>query len=395
METFSPQIIGRIPANVVLPGYELYSDREKSNSEQSAAHRLRLLLDVAQIIPWEADAETFRFTYVGDQAEHVLGYATADWYTPNFWSSHLHADDREPAINDLLRLSRTCDKFEIEYRMTARDGRTVWLHNVVIVKREGGWPAKLFGFSMDVSRSRQAEVALRDVSARLINAQEEERSRVARELHDDLSQRMALLSIELEQIAQKMSGSARLRRRIEGLQNQAQEISSDIHRLSYRLHPSKLDHLGLVAAIKSLCEQINAGGKLRVYLHQQGLTTRLPKDVTLCLFRVAQETLRNAVKHSQATHVRVVVRISGSAVRLTVIDDGAGFNRQSASFKEGLGFISMRERLRIVGGALEIYSHLGQGTRIEVTVPLSHEQFLSEPAVQQNTPEEALCNEHE
>jgi signal transduction histidine kinase len=242
------------------------------------------------------------------------------------------------------------------------------------VAHVNGEPAMIRGFTIDVSRSRQAEAALRDLSGRLINAQEEERSRVARELHDDLSQRMALLSIELEQMADAMSTSAKMRRRFESIQNQAQEISSDIHRLSHRLHPSKLDHLGLAAAIKSLCEQINASGKLRVYLHQQGFTETLPKDFTLCLFRIAQETLRNAVKHSQATHVRVIVQMLNDVVRLTVVDDGCGFDMRSPSFAEGLGFVGMRERLRIVGGDLEISSQRAHGTRIEVTIPLNRER---------------------
>jgi signal transduction histidine kinase len=235
-------------------------------------------------------------------------------------------------------------------------------------------PVTIRGFTIDVSRSRKAEAALRDLSGRLIHAQEEERSRVARELHDDLSQRMALLSIELEQLADAMSNSAKMRRRFESIQNQAQEISSDIHRLSYSLHPSKLDHLGLAAAIKSLCEQINAGGKLRVYLHQESFPEMLPKDITLCLFRIAQETLRNAVKHSHASHVRVHVQMSGDVVRLNVIDDGLGFDMRSPSFAEGLGFVSMRERLRLVGGNLEISSQRAQGTRIEVTIPLNRER---------------------
>jgi signal transduction histidine kinase len=184
---------------------------------------------------------------------------------------------------------------------------------------------------------------------------------------------MALLSFELEQIVQTMSISGQMRRKFEGLQNQAQEISSDIHRLSYRLHPSKLDHLGLAAAIRSLCEQINAGGKLRIYLHQDRVPASLPKDITLCLFRIAQEALRNAVKHSRANHARLIVQASSKVVRLSVIDDGCGFDIRAASFAEGLGFISMRERLRIIGGTLEIHSQPAQGTRIEVTAPLKNE----------------------
>jgi PAS domain S-box-containing protein len=350
--------------------------QQKANPNQFytqgiAEKRLSLLLEVAHIIPWEADFASSRFTYVGEQAEEILGYDPADWCTQNFWSSHLHPDDRERAIREAAKQSRDSERYELEYRMIAKDGSVVWLHSLVSVTHINGEPAKIRGFSIDVSRSRQAEATLRELSGRLINAQEEERSRVARELHDDLSQRMALLSIEIEQIAEAINSSAKMRRRFENLQNQAQEISSDIHRLSYSLHPSKLDHLGLAAAIKSLCEQINASGRLRVYLHQQSFPEMLPKDITLCLFRIAQETLRNAVKHSQATHVRVIVQMSRNVVRLSVIDDGCGFDMKSGSFAEGLGFVSMRERLRIVGGALEINSQCAHGTRIEVTIPLN------------------------
>jgi PAS domain S-box-containing protein len=342
--------------------------------EGNAERRLSLLLEVAHIIPWEADFASSRFTYVGDQAEEVLGYSVAEWYTPDFWSLHLHPEDRDRAITEAARLAHTLERYELEYRMITKDGRVVWLHSLVSVARVNGIPAIIRGFTIDVSRSRRAEAALRDLSGRLINAQEEERSRVARELHDDLSQRMALLSIELEQLADGMNNSAKLRRRCESLQNQAHEISSDIHRLSYSLHPSKLDHLGLAAALKSLCEQINASGKLRVYLHQKSFAETLPKDITLCLFRIAQESLRNTVKHSQATHVRVIVHRSSDVIRLSVVDDGCGFDMGSAAFAEGLGFVGMRERLRSVGGDLEISSQRGQGSRIEVTIPLNPER---------------------
>lgn len=355
-------------------------NRNVTENGRSVEDRLNLLLEVAHIIPWEADCRTSQFTYVGPQAEQTLGYAIEDWYQPDFWPIHLHPDDRERAVVEATKLSRAYDHYEIEYRMIAKDGRTVWLHSLVTVTRENEEPAIITGFSIDVTQARRTEAELRDVTGRLITAQEAERSRVARELHDDLSQRMALLSIELEQLAQVMDGSVKIRRRFESLQNQAQEISSDIHRLSYRLHPSKLDHLGLAAAIKSLCEQLNAG-KLRVYLHQQGFPATLPNDITLCVFRIAQEALRNAIKHSKATHCRVILKRSPQAVHLSVLDDGCGFDTRSTSMAEGLGFVSMRERLRIVGGQLEIHSQPGQGTRIEVTVPLSHSRLTAKPVL--------------
>ena len=366
---FAPSVPARFALKLQPESTLRHDDREAT-----AEGRLTLLLKAAHIIPWEADFASSRFIYVGEQAEEILGYPIADWYTPDFWPRHLHPDDRDRAVSEAARLAQVSEKYELEYRMIAKDGRVVWLHSLVSVAHVNREPAIIRGFTIDVSRSRRAEAALRDISGRLISAQEEERSRVARELHDDLSQRMALLSIELEQLADSMSSSARIRRRFESLQNQAQEISSDIHRLSYSLHPSKLDHLGLAAALKSLCEQINAGGKLRVYLHQQSSPEMLPKEITLCLFRIAQASLRNAVKHSHATHVRVIVKMSSDVIRLSVVDDGCGFDARSASFAEGLGFVGMRERLRIVGGELEVQSQPGHGTRIEVAVPLKLER---------------------
>jgi PAS domain S-box-containing protein len=362
------------PKQSVIARFPLQRKERRPTPHISPAHnstaseRLRLLLHVAHIIPWEADFPTNSFTYVGRLAERALGYAISDWYEPRFWETHLHPDDRERAMADCDRLSRECNYYELEYRMIASDGRTVWLRSLATVIREHGKPKLIRGFSIDITESRQTEAALRELGGRFISAQEEERSRIARELHDDLNQRMALLSIELEQIGQGTNGN--LRRRVETLQNQVQEISADIHRLSYRLHPSKLDHLGLSAAIKSLCEQLNAAGTLRVYLHQQSVPATLPKDMTLCFFRIAQEALRNAVKHSRASHVRVILKKTDTTLVLSVSDDGCGFVAGSSTPDEGLGFISMRERSRIAGGRLEIHSSPGQGTRIELTVPL-------------------------
>src|SRR5215831_2312205 len=168
-------------SSLVLQPEQPASEVISHNGDGRAEHRFQLLLESAHIIPWEADARSSQFTFVGMPAEEVLGYPVSDWYTPGFWSAHLHPEDRQRAIAESARLSQSEDTFEIEYRMIAQDGHPVWLHSLVLVEREDGAPLTMFGFSIDVSRSRQAEVALRDVSARLINAQEEERSRVARE----------------------------------------------------------------------------------------------------------------------------------------------------------------------------------------------------------------------
>lgn len=184
---------------------------------------------------------------------------------------------------------------------------------------------------------------------------------------------MALLSIELEQLSQRVQKPRNLRPLVHSLQTKAQEISAEIHRLSYKLHPSKLDHLGLAAAVESLCGELSGSGKLKVEFRQTGLPAHVPKDVRLCLFRIAQESLRNCVKHSGARRARVVLEGAGGGLRLCVSDDGRGFDTASGALERGLGFTSMKERLRLVGGRLQIYSRPARGTRVEIWAPLEED----------------------
>lgn len=226
---------------------------------------------------------------------------------------------------------------------------------------------------IDITELKRTEETLINLSGQLINAQEEERKRIARELHDDLNQRMALLSIELAQLKQRFQKPRALCPLIESLQTKAQEISAEIHRLAYRLHPSKLDHLGLVAAVQSLCQEFSEGRNFKVELRLKDFPTTIPKDVSLCIFRIAQELLRNCHKHSGAHKAQVLLEEAEGAVRLSVSDDGCGFDIRSDAMKKGLGFTSMRERLRLVRGEMQVYSQTWNGTRIEISVPLTAE----------------------
>ncbi|HXI23484.1 MAG TPA: PAS domain-containing protein [Pyrinomonadaceae bacterium] len=361
-------------ATRVLVTHEDVTDsHETGETRRKEAERIQFLLNVTHILPWEADFETSRFTFVGEQAVPMLGYPIEEWYEPGFWPRHLHPDDRERAMTHCVTCANNSDNYELEYRLIAKDGRVVWLHSLVTVLHENGHPLTIRGFSIDITGSKQTEAALRDLGGRLINAQEEERRRIARELHDDLNQRMALLSIELEQLGQKIKKPYAVHHRLENLQRQAQEISTDIHRLSYRLHPSKLDHLGLAPAVRSLCQEISGTGHLEVELQESGLPANLSKDMTLCVFRIVQEALRNCVKHSGASLAKVALEGSETEIRLSISDNGCGFDSESNTTQRGLGFTSMRERLRIVDGKIEIHSQPTCGTVIEASVPLTRE----------------------
>ena len=254
--------------------------------------------------------------------------------------------------------------------MLSSDGTVVWFHNLISITSVHGKRRRMSGFMIDISERKRAEANLRDLGGRLIAAQEKERNRIACELHDDFNQRLALLSIELEQLGRTIPKAPGNRQLLERIQSQAQELSVDIHRLSYRLHPHKLDHLGLAAAVKSLCEEVSQTTNVRIEVQQNRFPSTLPKDIALCVFRVAQEALRNSVKHSGAQSVRVLLWKTSDAVRLTVSDDGCGFDPKSEMRQTGLGFISMRERVYLLGGEMQINSQPQCGTCVDVSVPM-------------------------
>ena len=337
--------------------------------------RLSQLVEKTSIVVWEAEADPLRFTYVNDQAINIFGYSLSKWYESDFLALHIHPDDRQRVLSDFSRQSQKADQYDFTFRLLSKDGSVIWVHNLVSVTRVGS-ERHLRGFMIDITDRKCAEEALRDLGGRLIAAQEEERSRIARELHDDLNQRMALLSIELEQFRQDIDKPVNLRKRVKVMQKQAQDISTDSHRLSYQLHPSKLDHLGLGAAVKSLCEELSKSGNVKIDLRQQGFPATLPRDVTLSVFRVAQEALRNCIKHSGATAAQVVLERKANGLRLSISDNGCGFDMHSPRLKKGLGFISMAERIHLVRGEIATYSQPECGTRIEVSVPLRQDKAI-------------------
>ena len=218
---------------------------------------------------------------------------------------------------------------------------------------------------------KKSQRELRQLTGRLMRAQEMERRRIARELHDDLSQSLALLSVDMELLGQRPPEAADgLRGRMQELSGRVKQLASTVHDLSRQLHPSKLEQLGLAAAVRGLCKELGGGHALPIEFTAGDSPGPLSEDADLCLYRIAQEALHNIIKHSGAR--RTTVELSGGkdAVELHIVDDGAGFDARLADGKGGLGLVSMRERLRLVGGTIAIDSRLGAGTRIDVRVPL-------------------------
>jgi signal transduction histidine kinase len=228
------------------------------------------------------------------------------------------------------------------------------------------------GTAIDATERKLAEDALATVSGRLIEAQEKERTRIARELHDDISQSLALLAIELQRFKDILPNSpANLRNQAQQLVDSATEISSAVHALSHELHSSKLEVLGLVPAMRGFCAELAKKQGLEIKFSHEGIQLSVPQEISLCLFRVMQEALQNAVKHSEVRHFEVNVQGSSTEIHLTVQDSGVGFDPESTLNNQGLGLISMRERVNLVKGAFLITSTPQSGTEISVRAPLS------------------------
>jgi len=218
-----------------------------------------------------------------------------------------------------------------------------------------------------IADRRRTEESLRDTSGKLIDAQEQERHHIARELHDDIGQRLTLVELGLESAQEDCHSS--LKPRLRELHDHVREISVAAHEMSHGLHPSHLEHLGVVTAIRKLCHAVGREKSVDIHFIAEGLSERLPSPISLCLYRVTQEALQNVVRHSAARTGIVSMKKAHGLVLLSIVDDGMGFavERQAAN---GLGLTSMRERLRSLGGTLEIAYERMKGTRIDVSLPL-------------------------
>jgi PAS domain S-box-containing protein len=257
-----------------------------------------------------------------------------------------------------------------------REGGTNWSRwEIRPWQNLDGVPGGILIFSEDITHRKHADEALDEallgVSRKLIEAHEQERTRIARDLHDDVVQRLVLLSLELEGVQQDVPDAApELRTRIGALGNQTTQIADDVQLISHELHSSKLDYLGIVGAAKNFCKEFGERQKVEIDFQSHDLPPALPTEISLSLFRVLQEALRNAAKHSGVKRFEVRLRGSTGEIHLTVSDLGAGFDTEAAMKSTGLGLTSMQERVRLVNGTLSIESQPKSGTTIHVRVPL-------------------------
>jgi PAS domain S-box-containing protein len=275
--------------------------------------------------------------------------------------------DMPPHWKEMHRRGLAGETLRADEERWDREGGTKWVRWEI----RPWWnldpiPSGILIFAEDITQRKQMEQALSDVARKLVEAQEKERARIARELHDDINQRLALLSMDASQL---QANPDEIEPRVQELRKRIEEISTDVQALASDLHPSRLEYLGAIEGIKSWTKEFAQRQNLDIDF-MADVRNPLPPEVGVSFFRVLQEALHNIVKHSGAKRVEVELREDSDAIQMVVRDSGKGFDVAAASHGKGLGLTSMRERVRLVDGTITIHSTPNGGTAIEARVPL-------------------------
>jgi len=337
--------------------------------------RFRLVANSAPVLIWMSGRDKlcnyFNKTWLeftGRTLEAELG---------DGWLESVHPEDLKNCLAIYTGAFDRRESFSMQYRLRRYDGEYRWLLDIGVPRssRDGAFDGYI-GSCIDVTERKLAEETLAGIGCRLIAAHEEERTWIARELHDDFNQRIAMLAIDLEPwIQYPQKSEAELRDHLGHVRERLLDMAKDIQALSHRLHSSKLEYLGIVAAAKGFCGELSEQHKVEIDFRHTNIPRGVPNEISLCLFRVLQESLQNAVKHSGMRLFAVELRGTEGEIQLTVSDQGVGFDTHDAINRHGLGLISMRERIQLVGGEILIHSQPGSGTTIHARVPFSYRSY--------------------
>jgi len=340
---------------------------------RESEERLRLAVQAGRMYVFDWDVAT-DVVIRSEDANYILGLTGGSTkHTKQQLLASIHPEDRATFINSTAERTPQSPNSQITYRLLRPDGSVLWLDRTGrAFFDEQGKMVRMLGMVTDVTARKLAEEALSAVSGRLIEAQEQERSRIARDLHDDIGQRLALVVNQLDGLEKDLPDSAEeTRTRLHELGKRTTEISADVQAMSHHLHSAKLKYLGIAAAAKSFCQEFSEKQKVEIDFTHVDIPRIVPEGISLCLFRVLQEALQNALKHSGVRHFEVELRGVSDGIHLTVRDSGLGFDPEGVTNNRGLGLISMQERVNLVKGIFSIDSQPERGTTIHVRLPLS------------------------
>ena len=339
------------------------STRRKTEARlRESEERFRVMADTTPSLVWMSD-KNGKVIYLNHKRIEFTGRDPAEGFEDT-WKTFIHPDDLPQVETANAQAREKREPFSKEYRLLRKDGVYRWVFDVAAPRiHSDGSFAGFIGSAIDISDQKQANEALETIGGKLIEAQEKERRRIARELHDDICQRLALLAFELDTSGPKPA-------HIVDVQNRCVEIAADVQALSHKLHSATLDHLGLESAIKGFCREFSQQHDVNVEFTSENIPNPLPRDISLSLFRVTQEALHNAVKYSGVDEFTVDLRGTADGILLEIRDAGVGFDLQTAKFNGGLGLVSMQERVHLVKGVFTVETNVNRGTKILARVPL-------------------------
>ncbi|MBH0200956.1 MAG: PAS domain S-box protein [Nitrospira sp.] len=385
-----PWYSGDEVGGIVIATEDVTARVEAQNALHERKERSDQVIQLANFGIFDHDHRTGK-VYWSPAMREIYGVGPNDPISFEGYIQLLHPEDRETVVRAIKQAQDSAgdDLFSVEHRVLHRDGSVRWVSFRSWTLFDNEWPerrpTRTLGAMIDITKRKQAEealhrnqlelhlqqVQLEELTSKLLAAQEHERKRIARDLHDDVSQRLAALVLEVASLEHRPSPvPGELARSLAPLREQLEQLSDDVHTLAYRLHPSLLEHAGLRPAVEDHVHQVSRRTGLPIHLKILDVPNAVPLDQATCLFRVMQESVQNVVKHAQAKTVTVQLRGSSKGVGLSVIDNGKGFDPQDLrAHQQGLGLSSMEERLRQLHGFFRIQSRPSLGTKVCAWVP--------------------------
>jgi len=355
---------------------------------RESEERFRLRADQAPVLIWTARPDT-TLDYLNGFCEQLIGRPLEELRDKG-WLDFVHPEDVDRCLGTYVPAFEARRPFLLEYRLRHADGRYRWLLATGVPKyeRDGSFSGYV-GCDIDITERKNAEDRVRESQAaleashreieylagRLIEAQDVERARIARDLHDDVSQQLAGMSIAFSGLRQRLGEypvNAGVQPELDDLQQQTLTLARNVRHLSHDLHPTVLRHLGLVKGLTSFCGELERAHGVAMTCTAEGAFRTITPDAALCVYRIAQEALRNVVAHAGASRAEVRLLETGDQAEITIADDGRGFDATDRAERDkGLGLVSIAERAKIMGGAVTIASGPHQGTRVRATIPVS------------------------
>ena len=353
--------------------------RKAERSLRESEERVRLAVSSAGAGLWSAELRTGRI-WATDKARKLFGFAPEEPLNYEKVLSLAHPADRDLVRRSLQQAMESGEETIIEYRLALPDGKIRWISARGGLQQNSPRESKrLAGVCIDITARKLAEETLKQhenelmtLTGRLIYAQEEELRRLSRELHDDLTQRLAAMALDAALIEKQLdSAQHQSIQDLKGLRTNLTEVADEVHNLSRQLHPSILDDLGLVQAVEAECAAFTKKTGIDLSFVPRDLPDSVPQPLALCLYRVIREALQNMGKHSRAAAASITLQGVSDGIRLLIQDKGVGFDSQEVKKKAGIGLSSMRERVRLVNGTIAIESKPGKGTELQVFIPFA------------------------